>query len=134
MIAGSDLHFCKHIYEESFDSTVESTWNEIIDKLRKNDFFLLYLKISGVIVGCSIICPSQNFYFIEYLCISSKHRGCGYGKILFEKSIQFCKPFTSIIMLDCDRPLLKFYYKLNCSMHSVVYHSGRKFYRLLKIV
>jgi len=132
---GSDLQICKQIYEESFSSKIEYTWDKILKKLHNNDFFILCLKFENVIVGCSILSQNQYFCFIEYLCISSIYRGCGYGKTLFKESIEHCKKLTTYVMLDCKYELLLFYKKLNCDISSIVYHKGINFYRMLyKIV
>ena len=112
----------KKIYEQNFDANFESSWNDIISNINNNYMNILVYFENEKLIGIVIISNHNKynkFIHLEYICISRKYQGKGYGSKIFKILLDILKNKTKLLSLECKYELIKWYNKLGCELISI---------------
>jgi predicted GNAT family N-acyltransferase len=129
---GNVLSLCQSIYEQNFNINFELKWSDIYIKIKNGTYTLLVLH-HHYIIGLSLISNYNKNYHIDYLCINNHYKGQGYGKLLFKKTILYCKNYSKPVTLECEKHLIPFYQNLGCSFTGIYRNYHNKIFHLLFI-
>jgi ribosomal protein S18 acetylase RimI-like enzyme len=112
----------KNIYEQNFDVNIENTWNEIINNINDGIMnLIIYLK-EYIPIGIAIISNYKEYpdnVHLEYICVSKKYQGYGYGGKMFNLLIKLLKYKIKLLSLECNNELINWYNKLGCQLISI---------------